>query len=469
MTTPRHRQPRDRTRSPNWQLRGRTPSPNWQPVRRSDEPRRADATVVRSTVSADHRFGSYVVLAVTAAVLAVVTGQVVYAAVAAPVALLLAWAGREGRAPGIAVAVHEPPARVLEGNRWELVLDLAWSGRAAVDVIHSGVGGHAGLGSPGTTIDAEGGGQLRLQVEAERWGRHRLGQLTLRARRPGGMVVHDLVVDLPGVVRVLPAASRLDALLRPARPRAAAGAHPVSARGSGTDFADLRPYVPGDRLRDVSWAASARSEEPWVVVHHPERTGTVVVLLDGFVEAGLPEGALDRAARVVWSVARHHLSNGDRVGLVATGPTPRWLPPVAGRRARWEVLDALLRAESVTAGRVARTPSAAGMRRQDEAVPADAFVVGVSPLQSDAFVAAVAHHRRLGRPTAVVGVEVADLLPPPHDDVERAARRLWRLEGEGRRAKLSRAGVRTLLVEDDVGPAIRALASLPHRSARLSA
>src|SRR3546814_2138515 len=45
-------------------------------------------------------------------------------------------------------------------------------------------------------------------------------------------------------------------------------------------------------------------------------------------------------------------------------------------------------------------------------ISADAFVIGVSPLQSDAFVAAVAHHRRLGRPTAVVAVELADLLPP---------------------------------------------------------
>ncbi|HSP04989.1 MAG TPA: DUF58 domain-containing protein [Acidimicrobiales bacterium] len=430
--------------------------------------RRAEAPVVQSQVAADRRFGPYVVLAALAAVLAVVTGGVAYAATGVPVGLLLAWRSRHGRAPGVAVRVHEPPARVLEGGRWELVVDLVWSGPAEVDVVLDGVGGHVVLGLPGAAVRADGGTRLRFALEAQRWGRHRLGRLTVRARRPGGMVVHDLVVEVPGVVRVLPAASRLDSLLHPARPRAAAGAHAAPTRGPGTDFADLRPYVPGDRLRDVSWAASARSDDPWVVVHHPERTGTVVLLLDGFVEAGLPAGALDRAARVVWSVARHHLVNGDRVGLVAAGPTPRWLPPVAGRRARWAVLDALLRAEAVTAGRgPRRTPASA--RRQDEAVPADAFVVGVSPLQSDAFVAAVAHHRRLGRPTAVVGVEVADLLPPADDEVERAARRLWRLEADLRRAKLSRAGVRTLLVTDDVTPAIRALSSLPHRAVRQSA
>lgn len=452
-----------------WQPSRHTDSGNWQPARPGEVRRWALGATVQSVVSSDRRLGVHAVLATTGAVLAVVTGQAAYAAVAVPAAMLLVWRSWHGRAPGVAVTVREPPARVLEGSCWELVVDLAWSGRASVDVVHGGVDGHVVHGPPGATLDAEGGGQVRIQLEARRWGRHGLGRVAVRARRPDGMLVHDLVVDLPGVVRVLPAASRLDALLHPARPRAAAGAHAAPTRGSGTDFADLRPYVPGDRLRDLSWAASARSDDPWVVVHHPERTGTVVLLLDGFVEAGLPDGALDRAARVVWSVARHHLANGDRVGLVAAGPSPRWLPPVAGRRARWEVLDALLRVDALMAGRGSRGRTATSARRQDEAVPADAFVVGVSPLQSDAFVAAIAHHRRLGRPTAVVGVELADLLPAAGDDVERVARRLWRLEAEVRRAKLSRAGVRTLLVAEDVTPAIRALSSLPHRSVRLSA
>lgn len=447
-----------------------TPTTNWQRPRNDREAhdgarhRLGASDPVTSTVSADRRFGAYVVLAATGSVLALVTGQAAFVGVAAPAALLLAWGARSGRAPGLRVSVVDPPVRLLEGDRWDVVVDLVWAGRAEVDVIHTGLAGHAVHGPRGVSLVADGGARLRTGVEARRWGRHGLGQVTVRARRPGGFLVHDLVVDLPGTVRVLPAASRLDALLEPARPRAAAGAHPAPTRGSGTDFADLRPYVPGDRLRDVSWSATARSGEPWVVVHHPERTGTVVLLLDGFVEAGLPDGALDRSARVVWSLARHHLRNGDRVGLVTAAPAPRWLSPVAGRRARWQVLDALLAARS-TPRPVRRRPTRTGRSvGPDDAVPADAFVVGVSPLQSDAFVAAVVHHRRVGRPTAVVAVETADLLPPPADAVERAARRLWRLDGEVRRATLSRAGVRSLLVADDVTPAVRALARLPHRT-----
>ena len=78
-------------------------------------------------------------------------------------------------------------------------------------------------------------------------------------------------------MRVLPRPLHLDALLKPSEPRTVAGAHLTRVRGPGTDLAELRPYVPGDRLRDLSWSATARTGEPWVIVCHPERTGTVVV------------------------------------------------------------------------------------------------------------------------------------------------------------------------------------------------
>lgn len=418
----------------------------------------ADLPVVDSTVWADRRLGAYVVLAAAGTVVALLSGQVAPLAAAAPAALLLAWAARGGRAPGVDVVARQPPVRVLEGDRWVLELQLGWTGRAVVDVVHIGVSGHRHVEDPAARCAGEGGGRVAIPLQAVRWGRHGLGTLHLRARRPGGLLVHDLEVALPGVVRVLPAAARLDALLHPAYPRAASGAHLARHRGAGTDFAELRPYAPGDRLRDLSWSATARSGEPWVVVHHPERTGTLVLALDGFTEGGVPPGALALAARVAWSVARHHLVVGDRVGLLASGPTPRWMPPAAGRRAQWLVLDALLRADP--AATVRRRP--VDVARLELAVPADALVIGVSALQSDAFVAAMAHQRRLGRPTSVVAIELADLLPAADDDAERAARLLWTQEVEARREGLARAGVRTVTAGVDVAAAIRALRAVAH-------
>lgn len=433
-------------------MSGRTPSPV------AGGRRAAEATVADSTVWADRRLGVYVVLASVGTVLALVTGEVAHLAVAAPAAVLLAAAARAGRAPGVRVVVREPPVRVLEGDRWVLELELWWPGRAEVEVLHGGAAGHRHTDGGTRRLVSSSGARVSFPLDAVRWGRHPLGTLHMRARRPGGVLVHDLELSLPGIVRVLPSAARLDALLHPARPRAASGAHRARHRGTGTDFADLRPYRHGDRLRDLSWSATARSGEPWVVVHHPERTGTLVIVLDGFTEVGVPAPALDRAARVAWSIARHHLAAGDRVGLVAAGPVPRWMPPMAGRRAQWLVLDALLRADPAAAVRRRR----ADLAPPDHAVPADALVVGVSALQSDAFVAAMAHHRRLARASSVVAVELGDLLPAAADDAERAARVLWAREVDGRRAALARAGVRTVTAGDDVAGAVRALQALAH-------
>lgn len=411
--------------------------------------------------SADRRLAPYALLVVTGLLAALITGEAALAAAAAPVAVLVVVALADRRALHVSVVSVSAPSRLVEGDSWVLELELRWSGDAELDILHTGMRGSEIEGVGGWTIDARDHARLELVSVACQWGRHELGSIEIRARRPRGMLRWDQTIHVDGAVRILPEASRLDELLHPRRPRVAAGSHVAPVRGPGTDFADLRPYVPGDRLRDLSWTASARGDQPWVVVHHPERTGTVVLLLDGFVEVGAPAGTLDRAARVVWSIARHHLENGDRVGLLTTGGTPVWLAPVAGRRARWQVLDTLLLAGSAVAG------SPVGVRgrarpvspRREVNLPADAIVVGVSPLQSDGFMAAIGHHARLGRPTMVIGVRTDDLLAPTTNEVERAARRLWVLDVDVRRANLARSGVPSIVVTDNAANAVRYLSS----------
>lgn len=438
-------------------------------------------------LTADRRLGPYALLVVVGTVLTLVTGAAAFVALAAPAGVLLAVGLRDRRALDVAVASVDAPSRCLEGDTFDVVVDLVWDGAADLDVAFDLPVVFGAAGAPWRThVTHDPGGhrhRLRITVRAERWGRHALGSITIRARRPHGMLRWDRTIDLDTDVSVLPETIRLDELLAPTRPRVAAGLHRAPVRGNGTDFADLRPYVPGDRLRDLSWTATARSDRPWVVVHHPERLGTVVLLLDAFVEVGTPLGALDRAARVVWSIAGHHLRNGDRVGLLTAGSTPTWLPPAAGRRARWQVLDTLLHTGGVMASgrssyapgpdRSAGSDQLRGVARRvgvrDAPLPADAVVVGVTPLQSDAFVAAMAHHVRRGRVGAVVGVDLDDLLPPATDQVERAARVLWDLDVEARRATLRRARIPSVVVGEDVSAGVALLARLRRRVERVPA
>ena len=119
----------------------------------------------------------------------------------------------------------------------------------------------------------------------------------------------------------------------------AAGALPGDRRaaglGAGTELAQLRPYEPGDDVRHIDAAATARMGEPYVRLHVPERTLTTWIVLDIS-----PSMAFGTADRLKWDVAegvaqvlsRLAVRRAGRVGLVAFGAgPPRLLRPRASK------------------------------------------------------------------------------------------------------------------------------------------
>jgi len=101
-----------------------------------------------------------------------------------------------------------------------------------------------------------------------------------------------------------------------------AGAWSSAFRGSGVEFEESRPYVPGDDVRSLDWNATARAGEPFVKRFREERDQTVVVVLDLSGSMAFGSGARTkaavaiRAAALVAAAAGHA---GDRVGLLAFG------------------------------------------------------------------------------------------------------------------------------------------------------
>lgn len=408
---------------------------------------------------ADPRLPAYLVGGFGALLGAIVTGQPALAALGAPF-LALAAVGLIDRRPArLRASLRLDADRVIEGDIVDGTVVVDWDGEAEVDVVLSGLHGVAPLDpapEAGWSLPAgRGPAGLTFQLRARSWGIHEVATLWVRARRPGGLLVWEQRLAPGPTLRILPAPLRLDRLLEPAEPRAVAGLHVSRLRGHGTDFADLRPYQHGDRLRDLSWATSARLGEPWVTVHHPERTGTVLLLLDAFYSSDHAGAeALARAARASWAVASAHLHAQDRVGLLARGRTVAWLPPRGGRRARWLLLDELL-----AVGGAAEDEWRAPRRAARALVPADALVIGVSGLGWPSFPRDLLHYRRAGHTTAALVIDTADLLPDPLDAVDDAARRLWLAQRNAGRQALERNGVPTALVTatGGVGPALSAL------------
>jgi len=131
---------------------------------------------------------------------------------------------------------------------------------------------------------------------------------------------------------------RLDGLVQ--------GDHLGHLPGPGTEAAEARPYGPGDDVRRLDWAVTARSTEPHVrmTVAERELETTLVVDLSASMSFG-SAGAEKRDVAVAVAAGFLHLGSrpGDRVGaLLVTGTGLRALPPRGGRVASTAVLRALL-------------------------------------------------------------------------------------------------------------------------------
>jgi uncharacterized protein (DUF58 family) len=119
------------------------------------------------------------------------------------------------------------------------------------------------------------------------------------------------------------------------------GEHRAAGVGTGTELAQLRPYEPGDDLRMLDPAASARTAVAHVRLQVPERALTTWLVLD--VSASMAFGTAVRLKSdvlegVAGVVSRLAVRRGGRVGaLTFGGPTTRLLPPRGGRRSMAQV------------------------------------------------------------------------------------------------------------------------------------
>ncbi len=166
-------------------------------------------------------------------------------------------------------------------------------------------------------------------MRADTWGSHRLGAVNLSLRRPLGVTVWELVHDDSPSFNVLPSPEHLRQLLPPPASQSAAGVHISRLVGDGFDFAELRPFAAGDRLRDINWRASARSDQLQTNRRHPDRSGEVVLLLDTFADgigtaSVTAQAALTRAGprRLVGRPAAPRRAGSRRAGRTGPGGHP---------------------------------------------------------------------------------------------------------------------------------------------------
>jgi uncharacterized protein (DUF58 family) len=98
-----------------------------------------------------------------------------------------------------------------------------------------------------------------------------------------------------------------------------AGQYHSAFKGQGMEFAEVRPYLPGDDVRSIDWNVTARTGEPHIKRFTEERELTVMLLVDA--SASVAFGTSKRmkrelAAEIGALFAFSAITNNDRVGLV---------------------------------------------------------------------------------------------------------------------------------------------------------
>jgi uncharacterized protein (DUF58 family) len=278
---------------------------------------------------------------------------------------------------------------------------------------------------------------LTIPVRPVRWGAYSLGTVHLRAFDDFRLRRFEARVRADVVVRAYPATERLRTLVRPLRTHVYAGNRVAAQKAEGIEFADLRPYVSGDRVRSVNWRASARRGELWVNQRHPERNVDVVLLLDTFAHAGPEgEGTLEQMVRGASSLASAWLRDRDRIGVISFGGTLRWLEVGDGPHHAYRLIDALLDTQ-VVFSYAWKGAELIPVRL----LPPHALIVGITPLVDARLVAALLDLRGRGCDVAVVELSPDVHGATPASQPAALARRMWLLEREAQRARFLQAGI----------------------------
>jgi uncharacterized protein (DUF58 family) len=121
--------------------------------------------------------------------------------------------------------------------------------------------------------------------------------------------------------------------------RGVAGTYHSVFKGRGMEFAEVRPYQPGDDVRTIDWNRTARMGVPFVKQYVEERDLTVFLAIDVSGSLGFGSRAIlkrELAAEISALLAFAALANHDRVGAaLVSEKLELFLPP---QRRRNQVL-----------------------------------------------------------------------------------------------------------------------------------
>ena len=202
----------------------------------------------------------------------------------------------------------------------------------------------------GLQVEAQQGAwtEAAIALRTTRWGRRTLTEPAVAAYGVWNAWRWG-PVTVPGIrLTVLPVTPPFDFAVPAPHPRGLVGMERASRAGEGTEFAMVRPFLPGDRLRRIHWPVTARTGHLHVTATYADEDARVLVMVDATSDLGASGGieesrsSMDITTRAAAAIAEHFLRRGDRVELRVSGA---WrvsrVPASSGRLQLRRILDTL--------------------------------------------------------------------------------------------------------------------------------
>lgn len=285
-------------------------------------------------------------------------------------------------------------------------------------------------------------------VVFRRRGRYMLGRLYSRVHPGTDLQPLLAAYRYDQECHVYPHVTPLPRHIPPMHTHASFGNYVSRTAGEGLEFASIRPYSSGDRVRRVHWRTSLMRQQLYVTDYYCERNADVVILLDTLVALGSPQAnTLDVGVRAAASLAAHYLYHKDRVGLIQYAGVCTWLSPAAGQIQLYRILDTLLGTHtlfSYLTGDITRIPP--------RVLPPGALIYVITTMLDPRI--DVALHDLLARAFQFVLLIIspAQVMPASrHPHHVEATARLWRLEMDLRLHEFRRMGV-PVVIQDSEDP-----------------
>jgi len=335
---------------------------------------------------------AYLILAYVFIGLALIFREPALTAFVVPNTILLSFSSRKPpvKAPKLSVTRRMYPPRSFEGEHIDVTVRIQNDSIENIDELQLKDQIPESLklesGSEAVTISMQHNEQAQLwyRISAPRRGTYVLGPVLFRTTDIFGFHESSGEITVLDDVSVLPKIEKLGAIeLRARRVGPWPGSIPSRKIGPGTEFFELRSYMPGDDLRRINWKASAKSGRLIANEFEGEQVTDVLVVVDcseGTMSRLFDFDVTELEVSLAASVCAQLIHQGNRVGLSVYSAVRTWVDPGFGKRQLLRLVNSLA---VVIPGKASVPLKYAVESVIVSVVPARSVIIFISPLIGD--------------------------------------------------------------------------------------